>query len=392
MKLIDLLEKRASLWDEAKVFLDKNVQSDGTLNEADIATFEDYEKRIDRLDKTVEAMRRAESRDADYNQPVNTPIYSKIDDGGFNLQSNYKKQMIQAMRTGFSDRAVTNQLMTTNSGGYLLDTEMNDEIITQLEKRNVLREISHVIQTQSEHKVPILTDAPQSVWVEEGGQINFATDTAYSSITLSAYKLACSCKVTNELLFDSAYDLWEHVENIFSESISRAEQEAFINGAASDTTRPTGLISTISADTDMQVTASSSAMNADDVVNLVYELPREYRQNAVFLMSDSTAALLRKFKTADLDYIWQQTFKEGEPETLCGYRVFTSPYMPAASSGNTPIVFGDFNYFYIADRGTRTLRELKELFAANDLTGFLMTERVDCAIVQKNAFRALKLR
>ena len=51
------------------------------------------------------------------------------------------------------------------------------------------------------------------------------------------------------------------------------------------------------------------------------------------------------------------------------------------TAGLPAIAFGDYNYYNIGDRGTRSFAELKELFAGNGMVGFVAKERVDGKLV-----------
>ncbi len=46
----------------------------------------------------------------------------------------------------------------------------------------------------------------------------------------------------------------------------------------------------------------------------------------------------------------------------------------------------------IGDRGTRTLQELKELFAGNGMVGYVMKERVDGKLILPEAVKLLKIK
>lgn len=39
------------------------------------------------------------------------------------------------------------------------------------------------------------------------------------------------------------------------------------------------------------------------------------------MMNSATAGTIRKFKDADGKYLWSVSLIEGQPATLCGYRV-----------------------------------------------------------------------
>ena len=49
------------------------------------------------------------------------------------------------------------------------------------------------------------------------------------------------------------------------------------------------------------------------------------------------------------------------------------------------------SYYNIGDRGERSFKELKELFAGNDMTGFMAKERVDGKLVLKEAVQILRI-
>lgn len=84
--------------------------------------------------------------------------------------------------------------------------------------------------------------------------------------------------------------------------------------------------------------------------------------------------------------MWQPSYQVGEPDTLLGYRVYTSAYAPASA-----IAFGDYSYYNIGDRGSRSFAELKELFAGNGMIGFVAKERLDGKLVLPEAVQILKL-
>lgn len=52
--------------------------------------------------------------------------------------------------------------------------------------------------------------------------------------------------------------------------------------------------------------------------------------------------------------MWQPSVQAGEPDTFLGYKLYTSQFAPTNA-----IAFGDYRYYNIGDRGTRSWQELR---------------------------------
>lgn len=400
----ELRDKRFKLWEDTKSFLDSHTDKDGKISDEDIAVYERMEKDVVDLGKQIERFEHQAAMDADFKRPTTTPIldYGKYgDSGGFNVKpktgtasNEYKQAALTAIRTNF--KTISNYLQegVDASGGYLVPDEWDSRILDGLQEENIMRKLSNTISTEGLHKINVAGTTPAAAWVDEGESLTF-TDTTVSQITLDAHKLHIGVKVTNELLADNKYNLEDNLIGQFVKALSNAEEDAFLNGAATNTGKPTGLFSMAMADTDNVVTTATTdtKIAADDIIDLIYKLERPYRRNAVFIMNEQFVAQIRKLKDNNLGYIWQPSSIAGEPDRLFGYPIYTSAYAPTAARGVGVIAFGDiYRAYLIADRGSRTFRELRELFMANDMTGFLMMERVDGKLVLPEAVRVLKLK
>ena len=127
------------------------------------------------------------------------------------------------------------------------------------------------------------------------------------------------------------------------------------------------------------------------MINLFYSLKPPYRIRAVFVTNDSVMKLLRKVKDANGQYIWQPSVKEKTPDTILGRPVYTSPYVPEIAADSLSLAFGDFSYYWIADRRDIRFRVLNELYAERDQIGFFATERVDGKLILPEAIKLMKM-
>lgn len=388
MTIQELREKRNTAWNAAKAFLDSHRTEKGTLTAEDDATYTRMEQDIADLGKEIARLERQEALDAELSKPVNTPLTSKPATGKQpevktgRASDEYRKGMLTALRTNF--RQVSNVLQegVDADGGYLVPEEYDRRLIQTLSEENIMRRLGHVITTSGEHKINIAATKPAAAWIEEGGALQFS-DATFAQILLDAHKLHVAIKVTEELLYDSAFNLESYIIEQFGKALANAEEDAFLNGTGVG--QPLGLFAEVGG--GHVAGTLSAALKADDVLGLIYELKRPYRKNASFIMNDKTVAQIRKFKDNNGAYIWQPSYQAGEPDRILGYSVHTSEYVP-----ENAIAFGDYSYYNIGDRGTRSFKQLTELFAGNGMIGYVAKERVDGKLILPEAVQILKLK
>ena len=118
----------------------------------------------------------------------------------------------------------------------------------------------------------------------------------------------------------------------------------------------------------------------------MYALKRAYRKDASFIINDQLIAQIRTLKDNNGAYMWQPSYQSDEPDKLLGYDVYTSQFAPADA-----IAFGDYSYYNIGDRGTRSFKQLTELFAGNGMIGYVAKERVDGKLILPEAVQILKI-
>lgn len=388
MTMKEMIEKRAKLWDTAKSFVDTHQDESGVLSKEDTETYNKMEKEIEDLTVAIDRQQRADRRDAELSKPVNTPIVVKpsvvtTEEEKTGTASNeYKDAMMAAMRSNFRNVSNVLQEKVDADGGYLVPDEYDKRLIDVLEEENIMRKLATKITTAGQHKINIAATKPAAAWIEEGGALSFG-DATFSQIYLDAYKLHVAIKVTEELLYDNAFGLENYILTQFGKALANAEEDAFLNGTG--TGKPTGIFA---ASGGGQVVATlTAAIKSDDLIDLVYGLKRPYRKKASFIMNDATLVSLRKLKDNNGAYIWQPSYKEGEPDRVLGYAVHTSAFAP-----KNAIAFGDYSYYNIGDRGTRSFAELCELFAGNGMVGFVAKERVDGKLILPEAVKILKLK
>lgn len=393
MTILELREKRNKAWEAAKAFVETKRDKDGLLSAEDAASYAEMEQKIKDYGSEIERMEQMAAMDAQLSKPTSVPLTGKPLNGdkpkSGRASDEYKAAILNALRTNF--RQVSDVLSegVDANGGYLVPEEYDSRLIDTLTEENIMRKLGHTITTSGEHKINIAATKPAAAWIDEGGALSFG-DATFAQINLDAHKLHVAVKVTEELLYDNAFGLESYIIEQFGKALSNAEEDAFLNGDGVG--KPLGLLSDKGGGEVAITTASATAITADEIINLVYSLKLPYRKNAKFIMNDQTIAALRKLKDNNGAYLWQPSLQAGEVDRLFGYEVYTSPYVPIIAAGKPVIAFGDFSYYNIGDRGTRSFAELKELYAGNGMVGFVAKERVDGKLILPEAVQILKMK
>nr|DAR91355.1 MAG TPA: major capsid protein [Caudoviricetes sp.] len=388
MTILELREKRNKAWEAAKAFLESHRTEKGTLTAEDDATYTQMEQEINDLGKEIARLERQEALEAELNRPVNQPLTNKPGSGRGEepktgrASDEYRKAMLDAFRSNFKRVSNILQEGVDADGGYLVPEEYDHRLIDTLSEENIMRRLATTITTSGEHKINIAATKPAASWIEEGGALTFG-DATFSQILLDAHKLHVAIKVTEELLYDNAFNLEGYILDQFGKALANAEEDAFLNGDG--TGKPLGLFAATGGGT--VAGTLTAAIKSDDMLDLVYALKRPYRKTASFIMNDKTLSSLRKLKDNNGAYIWQPSYQAGEPDRVLGYAVHTSAYAPEDA-----IAFGDYKYYNIGDRGTRSFSELRELFAGNGMIGYVAKERVDGKLILPEAVQILKLK
>ena len=385
MTINELREARNKAWQGAKAFVESKRDKDGLLSKEDAAAYDEMEKKIKDYGAEIERMEQMEAIENELNKPVNTPIVTKPmtvngKEKTGRASDEYKAGMLMALRTNFKQISNVLQEGVDADGGYLVPEEYDSRLIQTLEEENIMRKLSTRITTSGEHKINIAATKPAAAWIEEGAALTFG-DATFSQILLDAHKLHVAIKVTEELLFDNSFGLENYVIDQFGKALANAEEDAFLNGTGVG--QPLGLFADKGGGT---VANTVTALTTDAAIGLVYALKRPYRKNASFIINDQLIAQLRTLKDNNGAYMWQPALTAGEPDKFLGYDVYTSQYAPSNA-----IAFGDYKYYNIGDRGTRSFKQLNELFAGNGMIGYVAKERVDGKLILPEAVQILKI-
>lgn len=295
--------------------------------------------------------------------------------------------------SGLRGLAIEEKALNSFDSGFLAAPIVSDKVQVALGNSSSLRALASVVQIEAgAFEAIVETESLGSAWVREA--VNDTESGAIARVMIELHELAATPKASQRLLDDAAFDVEGWISERIAERFVAAEAAAFIAGDGVD--KPIGLLTATTDTIDskrhdrigLMTTASSTAVEADELIDLVYALPASHRSNGAFIINSKVASMLRKLRDTDGRFLWADSLAAGEPARLLGYPVMVSEDMPEPEAGGAAVLFGDFRAGYvIAERPE--LRVLRDPFSAKPNILFYATKRVGGALVDGRAIKRM---
>lgn len=212
----------------------------------------------------------------------------------------------------------------------------------------------------------------EAKWTEEAGEKSI-TDPAFDEITLTAWKLVCYTRTSDELLADSAVALASFFSGPmgFAGAIKWEEEYTFLRGTGAG--QPMGVINapgTITVPRQQQL-----FLNVADITAMV---EASYGDNLVWHISRSQMSNLLQLNgpAANPYYIFIPNGRDGVPATLMGYPIIWSDKLPRRFTAGD-IVLANWQYYLIGDRQMTTIDSTNVERFRYDQTSWRAVHRVD---------------
>lgn len=284
------------------------------------------------------------------------------------------------------------KLLSTDSdpdGGYLVPTQMANQIISKLIEVSPVRELAEVMPLSLGDTLEIPAEDETEFgggWVSERGERGETQSGKIRMKKLVAHEMYANPFVTQKLLDDSAFNVESWLSGRVAIALAKVEGSAFINGDGVN--KPEGIL--VSADVAAVAGGHASELTADGIKDLVYAVPEFYAKNGTFLLRRATLGIIRKLKDGQGNYLWQPGLQAGQPGTIEGQRYREAVDMPTVATNAFPIVFGDFRAAYkIVDR--QGIRVTRDPFSNKPFVEFYTTKRTGGLVVLGEALRKLKI-
>jgi HK97 family phage major capsid protein len=404
-----LRDRRLNVWEQAKAIADTAAEENRTFSSEEQGTWDALNEELDKMDQRIKAVldqeKRSKDADAQFATLEGRPVTNR-QTGGDGADVNTELRAFLRGEQGaprFFDVRPTGATpidlrtlsrLTTGAGGSTVPTTFYDRLIAHLiEVSAILQAGATVLRTNSGEtiQVPKTTTHSTAALTTEAASLS-ASDPAFATATLGAYKYGVLIQISRELVDDTGVDLEGYLAMQAGRALGNAFGADAITGNGSS--KPTGILNNATTGVTGTVTgvgggfgptSATANAGADFLIDLFYSVIAPYRAStaAAWIVKDSTAGVMRKLKDTTGNYIFQPSMMAGLPDTMIGKPVYTDPFMPAIATSAKSVLFGDISQFFVRMVGGVRFERSDDYAFANDLVTFRALLRADSVLVDQ---------
>ena len=275
--------------------------------------------------------------------------------------------------------------LTAGDNGAVIPTSIANKIIKKV------HDICPIYQLATKYNVGGTLSIPY--YDETDGNITMAYATEFSelestsgkfkSIELKGFLAGALSKISKSLINNSQFAIVPFVVNEMAASISRWIENELLNGT---TDKIEGL-----SKVEGVTAASSTAITADELIDVQESIPDVFQANAIWIMNKKTRTAIRKLKDNDGNYILNKDATSKWGYTLFGKDVYTSENMPEMAAGNRAIIYGDMSGLAVKVSENMEIAVLREKFATQHAIGVVAWLELDSKVENSQKITSLKM-
>ena len=274
--------------------------------------------------------------------------------------------------------------MTTSDNGAVIPTSIANKIIEKVKDISPLYAMATHYDVGGTLTIPSYDESSQKITMAYATEFTALTSTSgkFTSISLSGFLAGALTKVSTSLVNNSKFDIVSYVIRKMAEAAAEWIEKELINGTASKITGLSSAAATVTA-------AATTAVTADELIDLQESIPDSLQSGCIWLMSRATRAAIRKLKDGDGNYLLNKDATSRWGYSLFGHDVYVSQSMPEMEAGKAAVFYLDPRGLAVKVAENPSVQVLREKFADEHAVGVICWMEIDSKI--ENAQMIAKL-
>lgn len=370
-----LTEQRNDKVTEMQAIIDKAKAETRAMTEDEMTKFNALEKEIADIDATIQAEERARLL-------------------SLNVVDDKKKEELRAEEA--EERAFANYIrgvvenragdvnLTVADNGAVIPSSIANKIIKKVYDLCPIYQLATRYNVGGTLNIPYYDEETQSITMAYATEFTELESTSgkFGSIELKGFLAGVLSKVSKSLINNSNFAIVNFVVNAMADSIHKWIEKELLNGTVDK-------IAGLSTVTQKVDAASSTAVAADELIDLQEAVPDAYQGPAIWIMNKATRKAIRKLKDGDGNYLLNKDVTAKWGYTLLGKDVYTSDNMSTMAAGKTAIYYGDMSGLAVKLSEEMNIEVLREKFATQHAIGVVGWIEIDSKV--ENAQKIAKL-
>ncbi len=386
MNLKALIEKRNSKVTEMQGLLEKARTEERAMNQEEIEKFNTLEQEVKDLDTTIEAEKRASGYLV---VETNEKVVKDEEERAIEEERAFANYIREKSGIDVEKRAGEQNLDMTNNGA-VIPTTIAKRIISKVEEICPILAGATRFNVKGTLKVPVYgksgAGADQDITVAYQSEFTDITANVgkFTSVDLTGFLAGALALIGLSVVNNADVDVVSFVIDEMAKKTAIFLEKECINGTQGKATGALATTTTINA-------GSTSAITADNLIDLQAKIPTAYQANACWTMNPATFTAIRKLKDGNGQYLLQPDFAGATPYRLLGKPVYLSDNMPTIGSANKAVLYGDYSGLAVNFRENISIQVLREKYATMHAVGVVSWFEFDSDVIDNQKLATLTM-
>lgn len=377
MNFKKLMEKRAALQEEMNNILAGAETENRAINDDEKTRFDACEQEIRSIDETIARADKARNI-----QTVAAPAAGEPE----NRAEAEERAFVEYVTGKAMELRSGEQNMNMTNGAPLIPTSISEKIIKKVKELCPILAGCTMYSVKGTLKVPVWGKANTTHDINVAYATEFTEITAdsgaFTSVDLGGYLVGALTLVGRSVENNAVFSVVDFIVDQMAEEIAAFLDKELLNGT---TNKATGALST----TNTMNAGSTTAISADNLIDLQAKVKTAYQANACWTMAPATFTAIKKLKDGNNRYLLQDNVAGEFPYMLLGKPVYLSENMPAIASGAKAVLYGDYSGLSCNMRENIGIEVLREKYATQHAIGVISWLEFDSKVTDNDRLATL---